>query len=697
MSTVIREAENVQTIEHTWIPMRDGTRLAARIWLPADAAGSAGKGVGADRSSLRRVPVILEYIPYRKRDMTRGRDASMHPYFASAGYASARVDLRGSGDSDGVLSDEYLPQELEDGEDVIAWLAQQPWCDGQVGMIGISWGGFNGLQIAARRPSQLKAVVSVCSTDDRYADDVHYMGGCLLSDNLSWASTMFAYNSMPPDPDIVGDEWRDLWMKRLDGSGLWLKTWLEHQHRDDYWKHGSVCEDFASIACPVMAVSGWADGYSNAVFRLLAELRSPRLGIIGPWSHTYPHLGTPGPSIGFLQECLRFWDHWLRGEDTGIMDEPMLRLWMLEGVNPKTDYRVRPGRWVSEPTWPAEIAEVQKRPLARGRLLSLEEANGDVDVPGCAVVRETLSIQSPLSVGLFAGKWCSYASAPDLPYDQREEDGGSLVFDSEPLTEAVEILGAPMLELELTSNEAVAMIAVRLSDVAPSGKATRVTYGLLNLTHRYSHENPRPLEPGARERVRVELNHIAQRFSAGHRIRLSLSTSYWPLAWPPPRAVRLDVHTEASTLDLPVRPVYTAHHEPSQWFEPAEQTPGPRTTILRPPEHNWYITRDLARERSELHVVSDHGRYRLEGINLEVARRTNEWYRYVADDVLSAEGEIMATRELKRGGWNVRTETRTVLRCSAENFELHASLDAYEGDIRVFSRSWNETISRQLI
>ncbi|MFO8042315.1 MAG: CocE/NonD family hydrolase, partial [Alkalispirochaeta sp.] len=222
----------VTTLEHVWIPMRDGTRLSARVWLPETAVAAGGRpGTPA--------PAILEYIPYRKRDMTRGRDGSMHPYFASFGYASIRVDLRGSGDSEGVLTDEYLPQELDDGEDVIAWLAEQEWCDGQVGMIGISWGGFNGLQIAARRPPQLKAVVSVCSTDDRYADDVHYMGGALLGDNISWASTMLAYNSMPPDPALVGDRWREMWLDRLNGSGLWLKTWLEHQHRDEYWKHGS--------------------------------------------------------------------------------------------------------------------------------------------------------------------------------------------------------------------------------------------------------------------------------------------------------------------------------------------------------------------------------------------------------------------------------------------------------------------------
>ncbi len=220
---------------------------------------------------------------------------------------------------------------------------RQPWCNGNVGMMGISWGGFNGLQIAALRPPALKAIITVCSTDDRYADDVHYMGGCLLGDNLSWASVMFAFNSLPPDPRVVGPKWKEMWAERLSGSGLWLEKWLRSQRRDEYWKHGSVCEDYSAIQCPVFAISGWADGYSNAVFRLMQNLDVPRLGLIGPWSHRYPHMGVPGPAIGFLQEALRWWDQWLTGKDTQIMSEPMLRLWIQDSVAPSTGYAQRPG------------------------------------------------------------------------------------------------------------------------------------------------------------------------------------------------------------------------------------------------------------------------------------------------------------------------------------------------------------------
>jgi len=317
MKIIDRFPHNVRVIENCWIPMSDDCRLAARIWLPVDAETTA-------------VPAILEYIPYRKRDFTRARDEPMHHYFAGHGYASVRVDLRGSGDSDGLLLDEYLQQEHDDALEVIRWIAQQPWCSGTVGMMGKSWGGFNSLQVAARRPPELKAIVTVCSTDDRYLDDVHYMGGCLLNENLTWGSVLMSYNAYPPDPELVGERWRAMWRDRLEHAVFFPEVWLEHSRRDDYWKHGSICENYGAITCAVYAIGGWADAYSNAIPRLLAGLRAPRKGLIGPWAHLYPHDGVPGPAIGFLQEALRWWDHWLKDTDTGVMAEPMLRVWMQE-------------------------------------------------------------------------------------------------------------------------------------------------------------------------------------------------------------------------------------------------------------------------------------------------------------------------------------------------------------------------------
>ena len=663
----------VRCIEHTWIPTRDGTRLAARIFLPEDAESDP-------------VPAVLEYIPYRKRDETRSRDDGSGTYVAGHGYAYVRVDLRGSGDSEGVLLDEYLEEEIQDGLDVLTWLGEQPWCDGGVGMIGISWGGFNGLQIAARRPPELRAVISLSSSDDRYLDDVHYMGGCLLTDNLSWAAVMFAANACPPDPAMVGNAWRDMWMQRLEANEPWAITWLAHQHRDDYWRRESVCEDYDAIQVPVMAVSGWADGYTNTVFRLLEHLSVPRQGLIGPWSHLYPHQGIPGPAIGFLQEEVRWWDQWLKGLDRGVADEPMLRAWMQDSVPPVSRYEHRPGRWVAEPEWPPRDTRWLTRRLAHDRLVD------DTHV----ILEPELTIQSPLTVGLFAGKWCSYSATPDLPHDQRREDGGALIFDSPRLEQDLEILGSPVLELEFASDRPVGMVAVRLSDVAPDDKATRITYGLLNLTHRDGHADPEPLEPGRFYRTRVPLNHVAQVFPAGHRLRVAISTTYWPLAWPAPEPARLTVRMGTSTFSLPVR-TPRPELDGSIAFADAESAPAASTTMVEPPHHSWRVISDLATDESTLEVVKDEGAVRIDDIGTTMIDRVWEWCTARGDEWDSPRSEVHSTRGFRRGDWSVETRTRTVVDSTPTGFRVRAELDAYEGTTRVFSRSWNEQVPRDLL
>ena len=665
---------SVQVVEHTTIPLSDGTHLSAKMWLPANAG-------------QRPVPAILEYIPYRKRDFTAIRDSITHPYFAGYGYASLRVDLRGSGESDGVLKDEYLQQELDDGLEVIQWIADQSWCTGSVGMIGISWGGFNSLQLAAHQPKALKAIVTVCSSDDRYADDVHYMGGCLLTDNLSWASTMFAYNSCPPDQDLVGDKWRQLWFQRLEGSGLWLQNWLEHQHRDAFWRHASVCENYEAIQCPVMAVSGWADGYTNAVFRLLKNLRVPRKGLVGAWGHQYPHLANIYQGMGFLQYCLRWWDQYLKGVETGIEQEPMLAAWMEDYTDPRNRLS-RPGRWVAEPSWPSPNIRSKRYTLKPFHLVP-----GEAQGP-----EETMVIQSPLSVGLFAGKWCSFSEDTDLPSDQREEDGGALVFDTEPLDERLEILGAPTADLEIMVDKPVAQLAVRLTDIARDGKATRVSYGLLNLTHRDGHEAPTNLTPYERYRVKVQLNNIAHAFHPGNRIRVAISTSYWPLAWPPPEPVCCWVYTGRSYMDLPFRAMDVTPDSKPPNFEQPEGARPLDTPVINAANRDWSVRHDLANNQSHLQVVKDNGFYLLPHANdLSIQKRVAETYSYRNYDLDTVKGETRSVRSLRRGNWDIQTVTRTRLTSSPAHFYINADLDAYEGERRVYSNNWDIRIPRNKV
>jgi hypothetical protein len=394
----------------------------------------------------------------------------------------------------------------------------------------------------------------------------------------------------------------------------------------------------------------------------------------------------PGPAIGFLQEALRWWDTWLKGKDTGIMDEPMLRVWMQQSVPPTTNHQYRPGYWVSETHWPSPRFEHRTFVFTPGWMVPPEEALPEVP----------LTIQSPLSVGLFAGKWCSFSATPDLPHDQREEDGGALVFDSSTLPEEIEILGSPVVELEFMVNRPMAMVAVRLSDVAPDGRATRVTYGLQNLTHRHSHAQPKPLEPGKRYHIQVKLNEIAQVFPAGNRLRVSISTSYWPIAWPPPEPTLLTVFTQASRLILPVRPANSddAHlHE----FAPPEGAPLSAKTIMQPRHYEWLVKRDLVRDVSTLEVVKDEGTVRFDDIDLELTRSTTEWYTYQNDDFSSVRGETLCVRGFRRGDWNVETVTRTILSSDATTFMVHADLDAFEDGQRIYTRSWSHEVPRDCL
>ena len=661
----------VRELEHVWIPMPDGCRLAARIWLPEDA-------------EAHPVPAILEYIPYRKADLRTYEDSINHPYYAGHGYACVRVDIRGSGESEGVLTDEYTRQELDDGLVILSWIAEQPWCTGRVGMLGISWGGFNGLQLAALQPPELYAVITVCSTDDRYADDVHYMGGCMLIDNVSWAGVMLGFNSCPPDPRLVGEGWRDDWFERLQGSGLWLETWTSHQARDEYWRHGSVCEDFSAIRCPVYAVSGWADGYTNSVFRLMQHLDVPRRALVGPWSHKYPHLGKPGPAIGFLQDTLRWWDQWLKDENTGVMDEPRVRVWMQDSVRPATRYVERPGRWVGEHEWPSPRIQAQRLRLSRRGLLA-----GEMEEES-----EALLCQSPLRTGLSAGKWCSYSAGPDMPGDQREADADSLSFDTEPLAEALEICGAPVVELVLASDRPEAQVAVRLCDVAPDGASTRVTYGVLNLAHRDGHAEPRALVPGQSYRVRVQMNDIAQRFPAGHRVRVSVSSNYWPLIWPSPEPVALTVWSQVSALTLPVRPPSDTDAELPA-FAPPEGAPGLATTEIEPEATNWMLHYDFDGDAYTLEVDDAEGVFRIDNIATDIQKVGYERYRIQGDDVHSAQAETLWRLGFFRDEWRVNTETWTRMSCTADSFRIEATLRAYEDGNLVYEQDWDRWIPRR--
>ena len=669
ITTIKTFPRKVKEIENVWIPMADGTKLAARLWMPRDAEKNP-------------VPAVLEYIPYRKRDGTIVRDALTHPYLAGHGYAAIRVDMRGSGDSDGLMHDEYAKQEQDDALEVIAWIARQKWCTGKVGMFGISWGGFNALQVAARKPPALKAIVTLCSTDDRYEDDIHYKGGTLLNENLGWAATMLAYSSRPPDPAIVGNRWRKMWMERLKNEPFLLIPWLQHPHRDAYWKHGSVCEDWGGIEAPALIVGGWNDAYSNAIPRLMKGLRTTRKAIIGPWAHKYPHFAVPEPRIGFLQEMLRWWDQWLKNEPSGIARDPDYRYYIMEAYKPGSFPERINGRWVSDSFWGFGNVETRKWCLNGSGIGAVEGEE------------TALSVSSKQTTGAGGGEYCIIWLGPEFPGDQRKDDEQSITFDTPALITDIDIVGQPAVEIEFSVDKPVAHVAVRLNDVWPTGEISRITYHLQNLCMRDSRETPAPLEPGKRYRMKIKLDDIAWRVPKGHKLRVAISTSYFPMMWPAPEPVTLTVYAGKSYLHIPVRKE-VANETPLSW-KPAEAAEPAKMKELKKPWHKRETVIDDKTGEMRMEIVDDFGEYEIKPHGLITYGAGRESYSIMPDDPLSAKMETHWTEERRRGNWHTRTETYGRLTATRTHWIVWGKIEAYEGKKKVFEKEFNDKIERKL-
>ncbi|MER5851607.1 CocE/NonD family hydrolase [Streptomyces sp. NPDC002012] len=650
------------TREDVYIPLPDGTRLYARIWRPL---------------TDEPVPALLEYLPYRLSDWTAPRDWQRHPWYAGHGYASVRVDVRGHGNSEGMPGDEYDATELADGVAVIHWLAEQEWCSGRVGMFGISWGGFNSLQIAALAPEPLKAVVTVCSTDDRYDNDVHYMGGSVLAvDMHAWAATMLAFVARPPDPAQVGEGWKDMWLNRLEAVEPFIHTWLAHQTRDDYWKHGSVCEDYSAITANVLAVGGWHDPYRDTVLRLVEHLRPDKVrGLIGPWSHQYPDRGLPpGPAIGFLQETLRWWDQHLKDKDTGIMAEPLLRSWISESHRPATVYETLPGRWVGETGWPSENIAPVAYALQGGPQI----------------------VDSPQQTGLDAGRFFPFGNDADLPPDQRDEDAKSVCFEFPVEDAPIEILGRPRVKLRIRMDVPRGQAIARLCDVAPDGSSTLVTRGTLNLSARHGRDRADDWPVGGTEDVTFDLNGIGHTFPPGHRIRLAVSSSYWPWIWPQAGSVGFTLDADGSFVELPVR----RHTEdPAIRFEEPEQSEPlgvvhPVTLDEQRPER--LVVRDVAKGEWRLEVDPRYGGTRVYPDGLEFTEDAVETYTIQENDPLSARTRSDWSIRLHRPemAWDVRIETRSEISADDTDFITSDEVLCKDGGEVVFHRTWEKRIPR---
>jgi putative CocE/NonD family hydrolase len=662
----IRTTYPVRILEHPdmGIVMPDGCRLSARVWLPEDAAANP-------------VPAVLEYIPYRKRDGTLPRDEMMHPYVAGHGYACVRVDMRGNGDSEGLMDDEYSQQEMDDAVAVIDWLSRQPWCSGAVGMMGKSWGGFNCLQAAWNQPPALKAVVSVCATTDRFADDIHYKGGCLLGENFGWGAVMLSYSSRPPDPALRPD-WREMWLDRLQNEPWLAPRWAALQERGAYWKHGSVREDYARMQTPVLIWGGWADNYMNTVSHLVQNVPAPVKGIVGPWVHQYPHTAVPGPRVGFLQVALRWWDRWLKGIENGAEDDPAYRVWMMDSDAPNASAPYRPGHWVAEAEWPSSRVSPCVLHLGAG---GLGDSAADLSV----------SIDTPQDLGFHTGEFFPMGLNAEMPGDQTPDDATSVCFDTAPLDAELDLLGAARLHVRLSSDKPLGFIVARLCDVAPDGSSVRIAHGMLNLCHRDSHEHPAPMVPGQAVDVAFDIDHMAYRLAPGHCLRLALSNSYWPFVWPSPEQGCLTV--TAGHLTLPVH-----QGSANEWTppEPEHATPWAHR-VLRPGKTRRYIEDDLISGKRSLIVEDNLGDAENLTHGLCTGESMSERWEIHPDDPLSARAVHVWEQRLSRGDWAVRTKAEAEMTATATHLRMQATLRAWEGDVLVFERAWDDTVPRRFV
>jgi uncharacterized protein len=643
--------------ERRFLDMDDGVRIALTLHFP---------------DSPPPWPVVFEARPYRKDDLS---DATpIYRRLCDEGnLAVCRADVRGTGSSEGDAVDEYTARELQDHVATIAWLAEQEWSNGSVGMYGTSYSGFNSLQVAALRPPALKAIIPIYATDRRYTDDVHYGGGARRGiDFLDYPAYMVALIALPPVPSVYGEGWREEWLRRIEANEPWELGWLAHQNEDDYWRHGSVFFDYGAIEAATLVIAGHADGYRNMAFRAFERVQGPKKILFGPWSHMSPKLSMPGPRIDHVPEMIAWWKRWLGG-DASVDVEPPISIFVRRWSDPEPNLDAFAGEWRAEPVWPPARLADHRRSLDSAKPPHERAADG----------RDLLEIRG--DVGVTASIWCAATLPFGLPWDQRPDEAFSLVYDW-PVTEETEIMGRPRVELSVAASVPVAFVSAKLCSVAPDGRSEMVTRGILNLTHRASHERPEPLPVGEPVEATIELDATSYVFDPGYTIRLDLAGSDFPSSWPPPLAGTIGVDRAASTLVLPV--LRGSAVLPPPTFEPGE--PQPST----PERVRWEIHEDvLARERS---VEIDHGGVR--GRNGLADGSDHYWGKITAGshDPGNSRASAGASLALTWDEASVRTESRATLRSDPETWHLSIELEVYDGDDLIAERRWERTTPRDL-
>ncbi len=662
------------------IPVRDGLELSANVWLPVATAGAGQE----------RFPVILEMIPYGKDNWRRNADTARGEWLAARGFALCRLDVRGTGSSPGVALDEYTEAETQDGYDAVEWLAAQPWCTGSVGMWGISYGGFTAIQVAKLRPPHLRAILPMYATDDRYRDDVHIRGGCVTaSEKCQYAVSQLGMNAMPPHPPFRGDGWREEWLARLEQTPPWLMAWIREQTDGPYWRRGSLAPDYGALDCAVFQVAGWTDAYPDAAFRIqerCVDAASVRT-LVGNWVHSYPDDAYPGPNLDWLREMVRFFDRYLKGVENGWEHEPALVWYEREYAEPEPFPASWPGRWRAGAAFPVPGSVAHELRLGAG---SLGQAPGGDRVDPLPH-RATVGTSGALS-------WGAGGSPNGLARDLRPDELRGLTYTSEPLVEGLSVIGQPEAILHVTASMAVATCVVRLSEVSPAGVSSLVATGVLNLTHRLSDVDPSPMPTRARatEEVRIPLRVSGYRFSPGHRIRLTVLTSYWPVLWPSPLPGEIRVHhgpAAPSRLLLPVLPDDVVTPDvPAYRTDPVVMRDVGSYEEDAP---EWRIEEDVLRGTVAV-TIFDGGRSTQEdGSRLYSSERLV----LTASDADPAHARLESDVVYRWSGFGAEADisARGLIASDEGVFDVTVTLEVRLDGGPFFSRTWNERIPRNLV
>ena len=654
---------------HVRIAARDGVLLSANLWLPRA------------QSAAQRFPAVLEMIPYRKDDWRYESDHARMGYLAERGFAGCRVDVRGTGSSAGVALDEYTAAETLDGFDVVAWLAAQAWCNGSVGMWGISYGGFTAIQVAMLQPPALKAILPMYASADRYTDDVHYLGGCkTVSEMLGYTLSQIGMNALPPVPSIAQAGWLPQWRARLEQTPPWLLNNLRQQQDGEYWRRGSLAPDYGRIKCALLLVGGWNDGYTNSALRMLRHCSAPRRAIIGPWGHTLPHAPFPGPALDWMREMVRFFGYWLRGDQNGVMDEPALLYYETAHAAPQPFPLQLTGSWQAT------------------------DAYGSLQTAGATLWlgSNALCASAPAQAGVahYAHRpahgthaslcWGPGGLPTGLARDLRADDALVPFFTSAPLAEPLRVLGNPYAVLFVSSSAPVAAVVVRLSEVAPDGAATLVSTGILNLAHRAGHAQPQALEPGVVYEVHVELKGIGHQFSAGNALRLSVSSGWWPVLWPTPHAAHNQLHWGAdcpARLQLPLAPAGQAL--PALKFTPPDNVPGGACSELPP---RYQVIEDVLADTVTVSVFSGDRNELADGISLSVSELMEMTAHNIDPAVVSVASDIHY--DLSQAGNVAAAHVHGTIKSTATHFHVDLHLrTTWQGKV-FFEREWVEAIAR---